>query len=192
MPADVTPVAVLQAWVNAHPRYSYTVAASERNSAGHDVSATLRITVDATKHSEDVRVLNGSGAGTNIRWSGGDSVAVRGPGLAHVLSIRMSVRDGRILSPRSNDIRTAVFARVAACFAAQADRVHAVVKSARETVLTLSNERGIACGPEYVDAAVTTDRIVLDAADGHPLLRERLEGQTVVERWVISDLRVSA
>ena len=190
MLADAGPVAVLEAWVNGHPRYSYTVEAKERNAAGAEISATLRITVDMAKHTESVHVVKGSGAGSDIVWSGGDTVAVRGPGIAHLITVRMNVRDRRILSPRHNDIRTGVFARVAACFANDAGHVHTVTSATRETVMTLTDARGIACGPEYADGTITVDRITLDAIDGHPVMRERLQGPTVVERWLIRDLRV--
>jgi hypothetical protein len=192
MLADAGPVAVLEAWVSAHPRYSYTVEAKERNAAGAEIGATLRITVDMAKHTESVHVVRGSGAGSDIVWSGGDTVAVRGPGIAHLITVHMNVRDRRILSPRHNDIRTGVFARVAACFANDAAHVRTITSAAHEAVMTLTDDRGIACGPEYADGTITVDRITLDATDGHPVLRERLQGRSVVERWVISQLRIPA
>jgi hypothetical protein len=103
MHADAGPVAILEAWVNAHPRYSYTVQAKERNAAGVEITS-----------------------------------------------------------------------------------------AAHQTIMTLTDARGIACGPEYADGTITVDRITLDATDGHPVKRERLQGLSVVERWLISDLHVPA
>ncbi len=188
MVADTSPAAALQAWVSAHPRYAYIVEASERSDDGAQTPATLRVTVDATKNTEDVHVVRGPGAGSDIHWNGSDTVNVRGPGIAHMLSMRVNVRDARILSPRGNDIRSAIFARVARCYTAASD-VHSALADG-QTVLTLNGARAAACGPEYGEAGITSDRVTLDAGDGHPLLRERLAGSTVVERWVIHDLHV--
>jgi hypothetical protein len=35
---------------------------------------------------------------------------------------------------------------------------------------------------------VTEDRLTFDPVDGRPLMRERLSGGTVVERWTIAGL----
>jgi hypothetical protein len=85
-----------------------------------------------------------------------------------------------------------VFARVAACFANAAAHVRTITSAAHQTIMTLTDARGIACGPEYADGTITVDRITLDATDGHPVKRERLQGLSVVERWLISDLHVPA
>lgn len=182
------PLSVLQAWLDQHPKYAYTTEALERSPAGQDVRVTLRVTFDAATNTETVHVLRGNGAGSDLRWSGGTGVDVRGPGLVHVLTLHLNVRDPRILSPRGNDIRTAVFSRVVGCFAAHADRVRTLATSAQGTVIALEDPRGIHCGDEYGAQDVTTDRLTL-AADGRPMLRERLSGTTVVERWSIDDLQ---
>lgn len=182
------PLNVLQAWIDQHPKYAYTTEALERSPAGGDVRVTLRVTFDAGTNTETVHVVRGNGAGSDLRWSGGTGVEVRGPGLVHVLSLRLNVRDPRILSPRGNDIRTAVFSRVVGCFAAHADRVRTLSTSPQGTVIALEDARGIHCGDEYGGQDVTTDRLTL-AGDGRPVLRERLNGTTVVERWSIEDVK---
>jgi hypothetical protein len=140
--ADPNPVAILEAWVNAHPRYAFTVESSERRPSGGDEVTVLRITIDSVQNTESIHVLAGRGRGTDLTWSGGERIVVRGPGLAHMLAVQMNVR--------------------------------------HERILTLTDDRGIACGPEYADGTIMTDRITVDAADGRPLLRERLEGPNVV------------
>jgi hypothetical protein len=189
MSPDAGPLAVLQAWINQHPHYAYTTEADERGPSGGNVTATLHVTYDAATQTETVHVVSGHGAGSDIRWAGGTTVDVRGPGLVHMISARMSVRDGRILSPRGNDVRTAVFSRVVRCFVSGADRVRVVSTSARANVIELVEAAGERCGDEYGPENITADRLTLDASDGHPLMRERLNGSTVLERWTIRDLQ---
>jgi len=189
MSPDAGPIAVLQSWLNVHPRYAYTTEASERGPAGDDVTATLNVTYDATTKTETVHIVRGKGAGSDIRWSGGPDVDVRGPGLLHLVTAKLSVRDPRILSPRGNDVRTAVFGGVAECFAAHADHVALVSSSPSQKVIVLTINGGERCGDEYGPDKITADRLTLDATDGHPLMRERLSGTTVVERWKIDDLQ---
>ena len=188
MSPQTGPLAVLQAWVDQHARYAYTTEAYERRPAGGDVTATLRVTYDAALKTETVHVVSGHGAGTDIRWSGGTSVDVRGPGIVHLVAMRTSVRDARLLSPRGNDIRTAVFSRVARCFLAAADRVRVAATSPQRDVIALTDAAGVRCGDEYGPSKITTDRLTLDPVDGHPLMRERLSGTRVVERWTVRDL----
>jgi len=178
----------LQMWVNQHPRYAYTTEALERSPGGRNETVTLRVTYDAAGNTETVHVLHGNGAGSDLRWAGGDAVEVRGPGVLHVLTLHLKVRDPRVLSPRGNDIRTAVFSRVVACFAAHPDRLRTVPAANGETAIELEDPHGVRCGDEYADTDVTTDRVTL-APDGTPRLRERLSGAAVVERWTIEDLQ---
>jgi hypothetical protein len=189
MSPDTGPLAVLEAWIVQHPRYAYTTQADERDASGGGATATLRVTYDATSKTETLHVVSGHGAGSDIRWTGGPTVDVRGPGLVHMISARMSVRDARILSPHGNDVRTAVFSRVVGCFVAEADRVRVVSRSVTANVIMLTEAAGEHCGDEYGPAKITADRLTLDPADGHPLMRERLNGTSVVERWTIRDLQ---
>jgi hypothetical protein len=191
MSPQTGPIAILQAWLDQHPRYAYTTEAYERRPSG-DVTATLRVTYDAAMKAETVHVVSGRGAGTDIQWSGGTSVVVRGPGIGHLVAVRTSVRDARILSPRGNDIRTAVFSRVARCFLVAADRVRVDTTSPLGKVIALTDAAGVHCGDEYGPSKITTDRLTLDPADGHPLMRERLSGTRVVERWTVHDLDAPA
>jgi hypothetical protein len=191
MSPDTGPLAVLQAWIDQHPKYAYTTEADERGPSGNNVTAALHVTYDARTKTETVHVVSGHGAGSDIRWTGGTTVDVRGPGLVHIVSARMSVRDSRILSPRGNDIRTAVFSRVVQCFVSAAARVRLVSTSSRANVIMLTDRAGEHCGDEYGSDKITGDRLTLDPVDGHPLMRERLSGTTVLERWTIHDLRTS-
>jgi hypothetical protein len=189
MTSDAVALAALQAWLNGHPSYAYTTVAVERAPAGNDVAATLRVTFDGPANLETVHVVRGTGAGSDIRWAGGANVDVRAPGLLHVLKVRMNVRDARVLSPRGNDVRTADFARIVGCFAANAARVRVAASAPHAEVIALDDPRGVRCGEEYGDGTVVTeDRLTFDPADGRPLMRERLSGAGVVERWTIAGL----
>jgi len=183
------PLTALQAWVNQHPRYGYTTEAFERTPAGDTSIARLRVTFDTASTTETVHVLAGKGAGSDIRWSGGTTVEARAPGFLHMVGMHVAVRDPRILSPRGNDVRSAVFSRVVQCYADGGARVRVQSTSATQTVIVLTDASGVACGDEYGSAKVTADRLTLDATDGHPLMRERLSGTMVVERWRIEDLQ---
>jgi hypothetical protein len=192
MSSDTVALAALQAWLNGHPSYAYTTVAVEHTPAGNDVAATLHVTFDGPTNTETVHVMRGNGAGSDIRWAGGTNVDVRAPGLLHVLKVRMNVRDARVLSPRGNDVRTADFARIVGCFAANAGRVRVSSAAPHAEVIALDDPRGVRCGEEYGDgAAVTEDRLTFDPADGRPLMRERLSGANVVERWTIAGLASS-
>jgi hypothetical protein len=189
MAIDTAALTMLQNWLDVHPRYAYTAQASERGPSGSDVVATLRVTYDAASKTETVHVAGGKGAGTDLRWSGGPDVEVRGPGILHVVSARMSIHDARLLSPRGNDIRTAVFSRIVACFNGAGDRVRVESTSPNASVITLTDPAGEQCGDEYGPDKITVDRLTIDPHDGRPLMRERLSGGIVLERWTIEDLR---
>lgn len=186
MPVD--PAAILRAWNAGHPSYAYTVDAAERRADGSDRTARLRISYDAEARTESVRVVRGENRGTVLRWAGGSSIDVRLPGLLHIIPLKMPIRDPRALSPRKNDIRAGILARVAECYAGNAQSLHVERADAREIVLSIHDDRGIHCGDEYGDASVTRDEITLDAADGRPIMRERWVGPALVTRWVIFDV----
>lgn len=100
----------------------------------------------------------------------------------------MDVRDPRLVSPRGNDVRVAIFSRIAACFEAHANDLQSA-RVGETIVLTVRDQDGIRCGAEMADADATIDRITLSASDDAPLSRERYDGGVLVERWVVRDLR---
>jgi hypothetical protein len=181
-----TPVAALLAWTRAHPAYRYVVDATEYAS-GQVQRSTLDVTYDARMPLEVVRIISGNGHGSVVTWRGGNRVSVRPPGFFHVLSVSMNVRDPRVLSLRRNDVRTAIFSRVADCIAAHAGMVR-IERGASATVITVSDPAGVRCGEEDGDLAVTVDRVTV-GPDDHPIVRERYAGETLVERWMIRDVR---
>jgi hypothetical protein len=181
-------IAALQAWLDRHPQYTYTVDAYELAPNGDKQTVTLRITYDAATKVETVHVLSGRGTGADLRWAGGDTVDVRGPGLAHLVTVHVPVRTSLLLSPRGNDLRTAILSRTEACYAADASHVETTVDGA---TITLTDDHPT-CTGDYGSSPVATDRLVLDATDGRPIERERLDGTTVVEHWTISDLQTGA
>jgi hypothetical protein len=181
------PVDALLEWTRSHPAYAYTVDATEL--AGTAVRhSTLEIAYDGRVPLETVRVIDGSGKGTVVTWRAGERAGVRPPGVLHALAIPMSVRDPRILSPRGNDVRAAIFARVADCIAAHAGEAR-IERGPATTAIEIRDPDGIRCGAEDGDARVTVDRVTLDR-DERPIARERYVGTTLVERWVMRDLRV--
>jgi len=188
MAVNATPIETLVEWTRSHPAYTYAVDATELTPNGM-VNSAFAIAYDGRVPVETIHVLAGNGAGSTVLWRGGDRVTVRPPGLLHVVSIGMSVRDPRLLSPRKNDLRNAIFSRVADCIAAHAEAVRVERSGAVET-FTIRDPGGVHCGAEDGDAAVTLDRVTVSATDEHPLMRERFAGGTLVERWVMRDLHV--
>jgi len=176
-------LAVLNAWIERHPTYSYTATAVELQADGTPNTAVLRIAYDTATNVETAHVVSGRMAGADVRYAGGDTADVRGPGLAHFISVRISLRDPRILSPRGNDARVAIFANVARCYAADAEHLHV---SESGDVMVIDDDSP-SCTGGYGPLPVTRDRLTLDA-DGEPLERDRFDGTTLVEKWTITDL----
>jgi hypothetical protein len=185
-----TPIAALVAWTRSHPAYTYSVDATELGTNGSMVHSAFEISYDGRIPEETVHVLAGNGAGSTVTWRSGDRVSVRPPGVLRMVSIGMNVRDGRILSPRGNDVRNAIFSRVVDCIAEHADQVK-VERTAAVQTFTIRNPAGVHCGAEDGDKAVTVDRVTISAEDEHPMMRERFAGDTLVERWVMRDLKVT-
>jgi len=188
-----TVLGVLERWVRTTPAYSYAVGATEFSGSRVE-STTFEIAYDARTQTERIHVTAGPGAGSNITWNGGDRVAVRPPGIVHMLTVSLDVRNPKIMSMRGNDIRTGVLTRVIGCFRTHADhltteRVEAGGQSL--AALTMTDPAGIHCGPEDGDAAVTRDRVLISPASGLPVMRERYAGTTLVERWIIRDLHAT-
>jgi hypothetical protein len=180
------PVAALLAWTRAHPAYRYTVDATEYG-GGVVQRTTMEVSYDARVPVQVVRVIEGSGRGTVVTWRGGDRVSVRPGGILHAITVSMNIRDARILSLRGNDVRTAIFSRVADCVAAHAETVH-IERGPASTVITIRDPGGIHCGEEDGDRMVTVDRVTV-ALDERPIRRERFAGETLLERWEMRDVR---
>ena len=183
-----TPIATLVAWTRSHPAYSYAVDATELGEHGM-IRSAFEISYDARIPVETVHVLAGDGAGSIVVWRSGDRVTVRPPGVLHALALAMNVRDPRLLSPRKNDVRNAIFSRVADCIAAHAGEVTVERSGDRET-FTIHDPAGVRCGAEDGDVPVTVDRVTISAVDGRPMMRERYAGDVLVEKWVMRDLRL--
>jgi hypothetical protein len=186
-PTPAATTAVLQAWLSDHPRYAYSVDAYERAADGTESKATFRVTYDATSKVETVHVTSGRGAGTDLRWTGGSTVDVRGPGLAHMITLHLDVRAPQILSLLGNDMRTAALASVTDCYAA--DVAHEQMGGPADALTLTDNNPQ--CGPAYGTTPISMDRLTFDP-DGHPIMRERSDGTNVVERWTIHDLVATA
>jgi hypothetical protein len=189
--AATTPIATLVAWTRSHPAYSYAVDATELGQGGTMIHSAFAVEYDGRVPVETVHVLAGNGAGSTVVWRSGDRVTVRPPGMLHAVALGMNVRDPRLLSPRKNDVRNAIFSRVADCVATHAADV-TVQRSGEEETFTIRDPGGVKCGAEDGDAAVTVDRVTVSAVDGHPIKRERFVGDTLVEKWVMRDLRLGA
>ena len=182
------PIAALVAWTRSHPAYSYAVDASELGEHGM-IRSAFEISYDGRVPVETVHVLAGNGAGSIVVWRDGDRVTVRPPGVLHAVALGMNVRDPRLLSPRKNDVRNAIFSRVADCVAAHAADV-TVERSGEHETFVIREPAGVKCGAEDGDDAVTVDRVTVSAVDGHPIMRERYAGEVLLEKWVMRDLRL--
>jgi len=179
-------LAVLNGWVERHTRYAYTATATELDATGAPQTAVLRIAYDRTTNVMTIHVVQGRMSGTDMHYAGGDTADVRGPGLAHMISVRLALRDPRLLSPRGNDARVANFANVARCFTADAEHLR-VAESG--DVMTIDDEAPT-CTEGYGALPITSDHLILDA-DGQPLERDRYDGPTLVEKWTITDLQAT-
>ena len=188
-----TALQALERWVRATPAYAYTVSATEFSGSRVE-STTFEITYDSRNQTEHIHVTAGPGAGSNITWTGGDHVSVRPPGIIHMLTVSLDVRNPKIMSMRGNDIRTGVLTRVVACYRAHADKLsteRADASGQSLLALTIYDPAGIHCGPEDGDTGVTRERLLIVPATGLPAMRERYAGNTLVERWVISGLHAT-
>jgi len=177
-------LALLSAWVERHPRYTYTATCTELRADGTPEVAVIRIAYDAATNVETAHVISGHMAGADVRYAGGTTADVRGPGFAHMISIRLPIRDSQILSPRGNDARVAIFSNVAQCYTSDAAHLHV----AEEGGVVVITDDAPDCTTGYGSSPVTSDRLVL-SADGEPLERDRYVGSTIVEKWAISDLQ---
>jgi hypothetical protein len=177
-------LAVLNAWVEKHPTYSYTATAVELQADGTPETAVIRIAYDTATNVETAHIISGRMAGADVRYAGGDTADVRGPGIAHFISVRLPLRDPRLLSPRGNDARVAIFSNVARCY--DADAAHLRVSESGD-VLVIDDDNP-SCTAGYGPLPVTRDRLTLDA-DGEPLERDRYDGTALVEKWTITDLK---
>jgi hypothetical protein len=188
-----TALKALESWVRTTPAYAYTVSATEFSGARVE-STTFEIQYDSRTQTEHIHVAAGPGAGSNITWTGGDHISVRPPGIIHVLTVSFDIRNPKVMSMRGNDIRTGVLTRVVACYRAHADRLtteRADLSGQSLVALVMSDPAGIHCGVEDGDTGVTRDRILVSPTTSLPVLRERYAGNTLVERWVISDLHAT-
>ena len=186
--ASDAPLAALVSWTEQHPAYVYRVAATEwSGSAAH--TTVMEVRYDGRLPTETVQILSGTGRGSTIVWRGGDRAVVRPAGPLHVVPLAMSVRDPRLLSPRRNDVRAAIFSRVTDCLTAHAAALH-VDHSSERVRFTIDDPAGIRCGDENGEAGVTRDRVTVSAHDDAPLMRERYAGEMLVERWQVQDLHL--
>jgi hypothetical protein len=178
----------MNAWVAGHPRYAYTATVTELDPGGAPVVAVLHITYNATTNVETAHVVSGRMAGADITYTGGTTADVRAPGLAHMFSIRLALRDPRLLSPHGNDARVSIFSNVTRCF--EADATHLNVEDSGSVLAVTDNSPSCTVAAGYGTLPITSDRLLMDD-DGQPLERDRYDGTTLVEKWTISDLQAS-
>jgi len=140
-----------------------------------------------------IEVLKGQAAGTRLVWTGGDRARVRG-GIFQWLPIYLDLHDPRITSIRGNTMLRAEFQPALDCFVAHRD---AVSESAgpkvdgQPTVLvSMTIPAGVNCPADSVkDRAVTKDVLTALRSSATVVKRERYVGDTLVERWTLSDMK---
>lgn len=170
--------------------YSLTVAAHEVDGSTVD-DRTLHIEFDEPAHAT-ATVVTGKGKGTSLVWSGGSRVRIRG-GIFSLLPITLDLHDPRISSPRGNTILRAEFGPILRCFAAHRDALSEAegpkVDGHATDVITLQLPGGIHCtGDAPKDSGVTRDVLTVRRDDSLPVRRERYVGDTLVERWILTDV----
>jgi hypothetical protein len=181
---------LMQRRLGAVRSYSLTVAAHEVDGSTAD-DRTLHLDFDEPDHATAV-VVSGKGKGTSLVWSGGSRVRIRG-GLFSLLPITLDLHDPRITSPRGNTILRAEISPILRCFAAHRDALSEAtgpkVDGHATDVITLQVPGGIRCaGDAPKDSGVTRDVLTVRRDDSLPVRRERYVGDTLVERWILTDV----
>jgi hypothetical protein len=174
--------------------YAVTIDAHEVDGSRVD-DRVMRFWYLAPNHAK-LEVENGKGAGTRLIWSGGDRVQVRG-GIFSVLPITLDLHDSRITSPRGNTMLRAEFGPTVDCFVAHRSAVTETPGSevgGKATVLiTLAVPSGIDCPADSAkDRAVTKDMLTVERDSAIVIERQRFVGDTLVERWKLSDVKFDA
>jgi len=140
-----------------------------------------------------IEVVKGPAAGTRLVWTGGDKAHVRG-GIFSWLPIYLDLHDSRIVSLRGNTMLRAEFKPGLDCFVAHRDAVTEApgpkVDGQATVLVTMNIPSGLNCPADSAtDHAVTRDVLTAFRSSATVVKRERYVGDTLVERWTLSDMK---
>jgi len=180
---------LLAQWSHVHD-YTVTIEARETLATRTQVR-TLHYAFRAPDRSR-MEVVAGPDTGGVLVWHGGSEVTAYRRGFP-LIKIHADGHSPRVTSMRGNGAFNSDFGRVVACFEAHRGAVTEesgpLVDGKPTTAMTLTYA-GFTCPDDPAhDRAVTRDVLYIDP-DGKLAMRERFEGTTSVERWILRDLRI--
>jgi hypothetical protein len=143
-----------------------------------------------------LEVVKGPAAGTRLEWVGGAKARVRG-GIFSWFPIWLDLHDRRITSLRGNTMLRAELEPTLECFVAHRGAVREApgprVEGLTTDVVTLTVPSGLGCPADSeTDRTVTRDVLTVAHDSGVLLRRERYVGETLVERWDLSEVKLDA
>ena len=181
---------LLNAWSHVH---DYTVTIDAREVLGKKTDN--RVLHYAFRAPDDARleVISGQSRGGIVVWHGGNQVLAYRRGVVSFVKVHMDARDPRVSTLRGNGVLTPNLGHLLACFDRHRDAVREANGPALDgkptTAVTLTYD-GFTCPDDSAqDRAVTRDVLYVDS-NGIPVMRERFEGATLVEHWVLRDVRI--
>jgi len=172
--------------------FSVTIDAFEASGA-RTQSQRLHYEFRTPEHAR-LEILDGPARGSIVVWNGTGQKATafhRGFGL---FKLRADVRDPRLTSLRGNGVLTPNFGPLIDCFAAHRSHISEMsgpkVEDESTEAIVLAYA-GFTCPNDSADDRdVTRDVLYVAHSSGFPVLRERFAGETLVERWILHDLKV--
>lgn len=194
-PAAVAQLPALQElltrWAHVHD-FSVTIDAFE-TSGKRTQAQKLRYEYRAP-HQALLEVLDGPARGSVVVWNVGDPKAVAyRRGLAF-FKLHADPHDPRLTSMRGNGVMTPNFSALLDCFAAHRSHVSEEPGPRFENEPTRAialNYSEFTCPNDSADDREVTRDVLYVARDtGLPVLRERYEGNTLVERWGLLGLKL--
>ncbi|MGP6159271.1 MAG: hypothetical protein ACLPYS_17495 [Vulcanimicrobiaceae bacterium] len=189
-----SPLARLSAAWSLLDDYSMTIETTEWT-RGTAVQEVLRYAFRKPALAR-LEVVAGPRRGAVLVWRGGPKVVAYQRGFL-LFKIVAGVTSARVTSPRGNGILTPNLGDVLDCFAAHGQNVRESagpsVDGAPSDAIALDYRGGSACPDDSSqDRAVTRDVLYVSRDSGYVVERERYEGDTLVERYLIRDLVVNS
>ncbi|MBC5810841.1 MAG: hypothetical protein GIW95_08340 [Candidatus Eremiobacteraeota bacterium] len=176
-------------WSRVHD-FSVTIDAYEALGSRSETS-TIRYTFREPDRAK-LEITAGAGRGGVVVWRGGNGVVAYKRGFS-LIKWHLDAHDARVVSLRGNSIFTPNIGRTLACFDAHRVRVAEVpglhFDGQPTEVATL--DRGVSCADDPPEDKTITRDVVLVSPNGLPLLRERFEGDLLIERWRLRDLKIN-
>jgi hypothetical protein len=171
--------------------YSVTIDAHETDASAVD-DRIIRFWFREPQQAK-IEVVKGPAAGTRLVWTGGDRAHVRG-GIFSWLPVYLDLHDPRIVSLRGNTMLRAEFKPGLDCFVAHRDAVTESpgpkVDGQATVLVSMMIPSGVNCPADSAkDRSVTKDVLTALRSSATVVKRERYVGDTLVERWTLSEMK---